>query len=141
MDGTNASDKGGDRPGMKVLAEEHILSPLRMCGISKSDVRRLSHEAGLFTWDKPAYACLATRVPAGEEITGEKLHAVEQSEAYLFSLGYTDFRVRLRDGGALLQLTAKQHERAENEFELIKSELKKYFDIIRIDPNVREASK
>ena len=112
-----------------------------MCGISKSDVRRLSHEAGLFTWDKPAYACLATRVPAGEEITGEKLRAVEQSEAYLFSLGYTDFRVRLRDGGALLQFTAKQHERAENEFELIKSELKKYFDIIRIDPNVREASK
>ena len=125
----------------KVLAEEHILSPLRTCGISKSDVRRLSHEAGLFTWDKPAYACLATRVPAGEEITGEKLHAVEQSEAYLFSLGYTDFRVRLRDGGALLQLTAKQHERAENEFELIKSELKKYFDIIGIDPNVREESK
>lgn len=141
MDGTNASDEDGDRPGMKVLAEEHILSPLRTCGISKSDVRRLSHEAGLFTWDKPAYACLATRVPAGEEITGEKLRAVEQSEAYLFSLGYTDFRVRLRDGGALLQFTAMQHERAENEFELIKSELKKYFDIIRIDPNVREKSK
>ena len=141
IDGTNASDDGADRPGMRVLREYGILSPLRRCGITKPELRELSRAAGLFTWDKPAYACLATRVPAGEEITGEKLHAVEQSEAYLFSLGYTDFRVRLRDGGALLQLTAKQHERAENEFELIKSELKKYFNIIRIDPNVREESK
>ena len=141
IDGTNASDEGGDRPGMKVLAEENILSPLRICGMSKSDVRRLSREAGLFTWNKPAYACLATRVPAGEEITGEKLRAVEQSEAFLFSLGFTDFRVRLRDGGALLQFTEKQHQRAESDFEHIKSGLKKYFDIIKIDPNVREESK
>ena len=141
LDGTNASDDVADRPGMKALKELTVKSPLRECGLTKAMVRELSKEAGLFTWDKPSYACLATRVPAGEEITGEKLHAVEQSEAYLFSLGYTDFRVRLRDGGALLQFTAKQHERAENEFELIKSELKKYFDIIRIDPNVREESK
>lgn len=141
IDGTNASDEGGDRPGMKVLAEEHILSPLRICGLTKSDIRRLSHEAGLFTWDKPAYACLATRVPSGEEITAEKLSAVENSEKYLFSLGFTDFRVRLRDGGALLQFTAKQHDKAEKELEIIKTELKKYFDIIRLDPNAREESK
>ena len=141
IDGTNASDDGGDRPGMRVLTEEHILSPLRMCGITKTELRRLSHEAGLFTWDKPAYACLATRVPTWERITAEKLAAVEQSESYLFSLGFTDFRVRLRDGGALLQFTEKQHDRAENEFEAIKAELSKYFTAVKLDPKARAESK
>ncbi len=141
IDGTNASDEGGDRPGMRVLTEENILSPLRICGLTKAEVRRLSHEAGLFTWNKPAYACLATRVPTGEEITGEKLRAVERSEDYLFSLGFTDFRVRLRDGGALLQFTAKQHDKAENEFETIENELKKYFGTVKIDPKPREESR
>lgn len=125
--GTNACDNGGDRPGMRVLKEDNILSPLRMCGIAKAELRRLSHEAGLFTWDKPAYACLATRVPTGEIITAEKLAAVEQSESYLFSLGFTDFRVCLRDGGALLQFTEKQQPRAQAEFEAINAELSKYF--------------
>lgn len=141
IDGTNASDEGGDRPGMRVLTEENILSPLRICGLTKAEVRRLSHEAGLFTWNKPAYACLATRVPTGEEITGEKLRAVERSEDYLFSLGFTDFRVRLRDGGALLQFTAKQHDKAENEFETVENELKKYFGTVKIDPKPREESR
>ena len=141
IDGTNASDDGGDRPGMRVLTEEHILSPLRMCGITKAELRRLSREAGLFTWDKPAYACLATRVLTGEKITAEKLAAVEQSESYLFSLGFTDFRVRLRDGGALLQFTEKQHKRAENELEAIKAELSKHFAVIKLDPKARAESK
>lgn len=141
IDGTNASDESGDRPGMRVLTEENILSPLRICGLTKAEVRRLSHEAGLFTWNKPAYACLATRVPTGEEITGEKIRAVERSEDYLFSLGFTDFRVRLRDGGALLQFIAKQHDKAENEFETIENELKKYFGTVRIDPKPREESR
>lgn len=141
IDGTNASDDGGDRPGMRVLKEENILSPLRMCGITKAELRRFSHEAGLFTCDKPAYACLATRVPTGEKITAEKLAAVEQSEAYLFSLGFTDFRVRLRDGGALLQFTEKQHKRAENELETIKAELSKHFAVIKLDPKARAESK
>lgn len=86
--------------------------PLRLCGLTKAEVRRRSKAAGLFTWDKPAYACLATRVPTGEPITAEKLRAVERSEAYLFALGFTDLRVRLRDGGALLQLPAAQHAAA-----------------------------
>ncbi len=141
IDGTNASDDGGDRPGMKVLAEENILSPLKLCGITKAKLRELSHEAGLFTWNKPAYACLATRVPTGEKITAEKLTAVEQSESYLFSLGFTDFRVRLRDGGALLQFTAKQHKKAEDKFETITAELSKFFDTIKLDPKAREESK
>lgn len=59
LDGTNASDDAGDRPGMRALKELHVCSPLRECGLTKAEIRRLSREAGLFTWDKPAYACLA----------------------------------------------------------------------------------
>ena len=140
IDGTNASDDGGDRPGMKVLKEQNVLSPLKLCGITKSEVRARSREAGLFTWNKPAYACLATRVPTGERISGEKLEAVEKSEEYLFSLGFTDIRVRLRDGGALLQFTAKQQEKAQSELEKIKAELSKYFGVIKLDPKARAES-
>ena len=140
IDGTNASDDAGDRPGMQALRELKVYSPLRDCGLTKADVRRLSKEAGLFTWNKPAYACLATRVPTGERISGEKLEAVEKSEEYLFSLGFTDFRVRLRDGGALLQFTAKQQEKAQAELEKIKAELSKYFGVIKLDPKARAES-
>lgn len=65
LDGTNASDDAGDRPGMRALQELQVLSPLRLCGLTKPEIRRLSKEARLFTWDKPAYACLATRIPTG----------------------------------------------------------------------------
>ena len=140
IDGTNASDDAGDRPGMQALRELKVYSPLRDCGLTKADVRRLSKEAGLFTWNKPAYACLATRVPTGDRISGEKLEAVEKSEEYLFSLGFTDFRVRLRDGGALLQFTAKQQEKAQSELEKIKAELSKYFGVIKLDPKARAES-
>lgn len=85
LDGTNASDDAGDRPGMRALRELAVRSPLRECGLTKSDVRRLSREAGLFTWDKPAYACLATRVPAGQPITARDLAVTEAAESYLFS--------------------------------------------------------
>ena len=87
LDGTNASDDAGDRPGMRALKELHVCSPLRECGLTKAEIRRLSREAGLFTWDKPAYACLATRIPSGDAITAEKLLATERAEAFLFSLG------------------------------------------------------
>ena len=95
LDGTNASDDAGDRPGMKALTEMSVLSPLRLCGLSKAQIRELSREAGLFTGDKPAYACLATRVPTGEAITEALLARVEGAEQVLFSLGFTDFRVRV----------------------------------------------
>lgn len=140
VDGTNASDDGGDRPGMQVLREAHILSPLRLCGVTKAEVRRRSKDAGLFTWDKPAYACLATRVPTGEPITAEKLTAVERSEAYLFSLGFTDFRVRLRDGGALLQFTQKQQAAAHAQWDAILAGLSGDFSVIQLDPKARAES-
>ena len=112
LDGTNASDDAGDRPGMRALREMDVRSPLRECGLTKAEIRRLSHEAGLFTWDKPAYACLATRVPTGTRITPELLAATERAEGWLFSQGYTDFRVRLLDGCARLQFPADQLSRA-----------------------------
>ena len=65
LDGTNASDDAGDRPGMRALRELSVRSPLRECGLTKAEIRRLSKDAGLFTWDKPAYACLATRIRTG----------------------------------------------------------------------------
>ena len=94
LDGTNASDQVSDRPGMKALQEMKILSPLRLTGLTKAEIRRLSREAGLFTWDKPSYACLATRIPAGTEITGADLARTEWAEDYLMNLGFRDLRVR-----------------------------------------------
>ena len=108
VDGTNASDDAGDRPGMAALAELGVRSPLRECGLTKADVRRLSREAGLPTWDKPAYACLATRVPTGTPLTAEVLERVERGEAALADLGFRDFRLRLRGASALLQITEAQ---------------------------------
>ena len=92
LDGTNASDDAGDRPGMRAIRELEVRSPLRACGLTKADVRRLSKEAGLFTWDKPAYACLATRIPTGTPITKEDLEKVERAEGALHALGFRDFR-------------------------------------------------
>ena len=94
LDGTNASDQVSDRPGMKALQEMKVLSPLRLTGLTKAEIHRLSHEAGLFTWDKPSYACLATRIPAGTEITGADLARTEWAEDYLMNLGFRDLRVR-----------------------------------------------
>lgn len=137
LDGTNASDDAGDRPGMRALKELHVCSPLRECGLTKAEIRRLSREAGLFTWGKPAYACLATRIPSGDAITAEKLLATERAEAFLFSLGLTDFRVRDYRGAARLQfpeaqLNAVLAHRAE-----ILQELKKDYPAVLLDLEVR----
>jgi uncharacterized protein len=97
-DGTNADDDENDRPGMQALREQVIVSPLRDCGLTKADIRRLSRQAGLFTHEKPAYACLATRIPTGVKITAELLAKIERAENILFGMGFSDFRVRVIDG-------------------------------------------
>ncbi len=137
LDGTNASDEAGDRPGMRALGELGVLSPLRLCGLTKPEIRRLSREAGLFTWDKPAYACLATRVKTGEAITNERLAAIERSEDWLFSRGYTDFRVRTTGNKALLQVPATQLARAREELPAIRQRLSADFSSIELDPKGR----
>lgn len=112
LEGTNGSDDISDRPGWQALQELGVLSPLRLCGLTKGDIRRLSLEAGLPTWNKPAAACLATRIPTGTAITREALDRVAQAEKALTDLGFSDFRVRLTDGGCRLELTEPHLELA-----------------------------
>lgn len=108
LDGSNASDDVADRPGMRALQELGVRSPLRECGLTKSAVRRLAREAGLPVWDKPSYACLATRVPTGIPITAGALARVARGEALLMERGLFDFRLRMREEGFLLQVREEQ---------------------------------
>ncbi|MCM1123371.1 MAG: ATP-dependent sacrificial sulfur transferase LarE [Eubacterium sp.] len=137
LDGTNASDDVQDRPGMRALKELSVCSPLRECGLTKAQIRQLSREAGLFTWDKPAYACLATRIPTGEKITRQKLYATENAEAYLFSLGFTDFRVRSQDGHARLQMPEAQIGLLLEHRQEILDRLRKDYQTVSLDLEVR----
>ncbi len=137
LDGTNASDDADDRPGMRALKEMEVKSPLRICGLTKAEIRRLSKEAGLFTWDKPAYACLATRIPTGEEITLEKLQATEKAEEFMMSLGFKDFRVRQENGKAKIQVKEEQLPLILKEREKVLKELKQYYAAVTLDLEVR----
>ena len=138
LDGTNASDVEDDRPGMRALRELKVRSPLRECGLAKEEIRRLSCEAGLFTWDKPAYACLATRIPSGTVITAQALERTEAAENFLFSLGLRDFRVRLLDGYARIQVPASHLPIVLEHRVEIKTELKQYYSGVLLDLEVRD---
>lgn len=133
IDGTNASDDAGDRPGMRALRELEVRSPLRECGITKKEVRQLSREAGLFTWNKPAYACLATRIPTGTVITKDLLKRVEMAEDAMFGMGFSDFRVRLFGGQARIQVPEAQMGMAFDKREQLKEEVGKYFNGVMLD--------
>ena len=133
LDGTNASDQWDDRPGMRALEELGVLSPLRLCGLTKDDVRRLSREAGLFTWDKPAYACLATRIPTGTPIDRDALRRVEGAEEALTVLGYRNFRVRVFHGAARLQLPFDQFPATSDDYNRIRDALHPWFDTAFLD--------
>lgn len=137
MDGTNASDDAGDRPGMKALTELRVLSPLRECGLTKDEIRLHSREAGLFTWNKPAYACLATRIPCGTPITAEALRRADQSEEFLRSLGFSDLRVRVLGSTAKIQLPQEQLTSAAQRADEIYKGLSPYFSNVLLDLNPR----
>ena len=137
LDGTNASDDAGDRPGMRALRELEVRSPLRECGLTKAEIRAQSKKAGLFTWNKPAYACLATRIPTGTAITAGDLERVEAAEGALFALGVTVFRVRLVSGAARIQLPADQWDRASEQREAIRKALSPRFDAVLLDLETR----
>lgn len=137
LDGTNASDDAGDRPGMRALRELSVRSPLRECGLTKAKIRELSKEAGLFTWDKPSYACLATRVPAGTRITTEILKKTEAAETFLAGLGLRDFRVRYLDGAARLQVPEAYLNMVLEHREQILSELEKGYKAVLLDLKTR----
>lgn len=137
IDGTNASDSAEDRPGMRALAELGVLSPLRLCGITKDKVRALSKEAGLFTWNKPSYSCLATRIPSGTRIECDDLRRVEAAEKELAGLGFSDLRVRIFHGAARIQLPEEQFAAAAEKRGAIAAALKKYFPVVLIDTETR----
>lgn len=137
LDGTNASDEAADRPGMQALRELSVRSPLRECGLTKKEIRRLSKEAGLFTHDKPAYACLATRIPTGDTITSEKLARTEEAEGFLHSLGLRDFRVRTLGDIARIQVTESDLETVLKNREVILAHLKKLYSGVVLDLEVR----
>lgn len=137
MDGTNASDDAGDRPGMRALRELSVRSPLRECGLTKADIRKGARAAGLPVWDKPAYACLATRIPTGTEITGDKLRRTEAAEDCLTGMGFRDFRVRMAGDAAKIQVPASQMELVlEKRAEIIR-ELKRYYGTVTLDLEAR----
>lgn len=140
IDGTNASDAEDDRPGMRALRELGIRSPLRECGITKPQVRQLSRELGLFTSAKPAYACLATRIPTDTEITQEALIRVEKCETALKTLGFSDFRIRMRGESALLQLRFEEMPLAIEKSAEILAALKPWFNEVQLDLKARTPS-
>lgn len=104
VDGTNLDDLGDYRPGLLALEELNILSPLKDSGLTKAQIRILSKDSGLETFKKPAFACLATRIPYGTEITREMLRMIEKSEEYLVELGFSQFRVRAHDNIARIEV-------------------------------------
>lgn len=133
LDGTNASDDASDRPGMKAVRELKVLSPLRDCGLTKNEIRKLSREAGLFTWEKPSYACLATRIPTGVPINGTLLTRIERGEEALAALGFSDFRIRLFHDAARLQIPEKQFEMLFQKRKEVQKALEPYFDVLLLD--------
>jgi len=109
VDGTNAADAGEHRPGRRAADELDVESPLLACGMDKEDVRAVSRMWGLETWDKPALACLASRIPYGTEVTPERLRQVERAEEVLWEEGFQVFRVRHH--GELARIEVAEQER------------------------------
>jgi uncharacterized protein len=110
--GVNADDTLDFRPGHRAAKEHRVLAPLLDAGLRKSEIRLLSLRAGLPTWDRPASACLASRVPYGTEVTPERLTMIERGEAALRELGFRQFRVRLHDQLARIEIAPEEMDRA-----------------------------
>ncbi len=108
LDGTNASDLNGHRPGHAAAIEHAVRSPLAELGFTKETVRQIARELGLSVWDKPASPCLASRVPTGVAVAPELLARIEQAEDALAQLGFRDFRIRHHGDVARIELTAEQ---------------------------------
>ena len=135
-EGSNTDDTGDYRPGMRAIRELGVLSPLLEAGLSKSDIRALSKELDLPTWDKPSFACLASRFVYGERITDEKLSLVDRAEQLLLDLGFRQFRVRIHGDLARIEILPEDFGRLmeENLRERIYASLKTYgFSYITLD--------
>jgi uncharacterized protein len=115
LEGSNTDDMGDYRPGLQAISEMEIQSPLRQAGLSKAEIRQLSRELGLPTWDKQSFACLSSRFPYGETITPEKLRMVDKAEQYLLDLGLRQVRVRIHGKLARIETDEEGFERITSE--------------------------
>lgn len=108
VDGSNTSDLADFRPGAKAVAELGVISPLQEADLSKQDIRDLSRELGLATWNKPSFACLASRFPYGSPITIELLERVDKAEQLMIDAGFVQVRVRVHDDGELARIEVER---------------------------------
>ncbi|WP_404359349.1 ATP-dependent sacrificial sulfur transferase LarE [Cytobacillus firmus] len=112
LDGTNASDVGDYRPGMKATREKGVRSPLKDAGLTKDEIRQLSREMGLKTWDKPSFACLSSRIPYGTRITGSAINKLDLAENFLLTeLPFSQVRVRYHDKVARIEVNPEEIEK------------------------------
>jgi pyridinium-3,5-biscarboxylic acid mononucleotide sulfurtransferase len=114
LDGSNIDDLADYRPGLNALNELKIISPLRDAGLTKEEIRQLSKDLGLSTWNKPAFACLASRIPYGEKITVEILEKIDKSEEFLRNLGFRQIRVRAHGDIARIEIAPLELEKIFN---------------------------
>lgn len=111
LDGTNVDDLSDYRPGLKALSELQVISPLKECGLGKEEIRQLSHILGLETWNKPAYACLLTRIPYDTELKEEDFRKIEEAEVFLIKMSFPAVRVRAHGDVARIEVPKDQRQR------------------------------
>ncbi|MDF2613325.1 MAG: larE [Clostridia bacterium] len=115
VDGTNFDDTSDYRPGLRALKELEVRSPLLECKLTKAEIREFSHELGLNTWDKPAYACLLTRIPYGSELKEEDFEKIEKAEKFMMSIGFRAVRVRCHENLARVEVSRDDRSRLFDE--------------------------
>ena len=134
LEGSNADDMDDYRPGMKAVKELGIKSPLLEAGLEKHEIRKLSKEMNLPTWDRPSAACLASRIPYGDELTLKALYMAEEAEKYLASQGFYGARVRIHSDVARIEVSPNDLERALDRRKDIHERLKKIgFNYVALD--------
>ena len=136
LDGANVDDVSDFRPGMKAAKELKVISPLKDAGFTKDDIREMSKILGVPTWNKPAFACLSSRFPYGNEITVEKLSMVERAEQFLMDLGFRQIRVRHHGDIARVEVNAEEREKFfdNNIMDKVGNELKSFgFKYVTLD--------
>jgi uncharacterized protein len=111
LDGSNADDISDFRPGTNAAMELKVISPLKDAGFTKNDIRAMSKKLGVPTWNKPAFACLSSRFPYGNEITVEKLSMVERAEQFLMDLGFRQIRVRHHEDIARIEVNTEERDK------------------------------
>lgn len=136
VEGSNIDDLSDYRPGLQAIKELDIKSPLQQVGLTKDEIRILSKQIGLDTWNKPSFACLASRFPYNEEITKEKLKLVDLAENLLFEKGFRQFRVRIHNDVARIEIMPEEFEKLIQIRKDVTSKFKKYgFNYVSMDLN------